>query len=107
MINASDKAVLDKCRQAVENAVGQCDIILFGSRARGQAEKYSDYDLLILVDQENDIALSEKILDFIYPIELETDAMISFIVQNKRKWNSPISKAMPLYKNIQKEGIRL
>ncbi len=83
------------------------DIILFGSRARGQAQEYSDYDILILVDQRADLKLSEKILDHIYPIELETEAMISFVVQNRTVWNSPLSRAMPFHKNIDREGIRV
>ncbi|MBU1518404.1 MAG: nucleotidyltransferase domain-containing protein [Planctomycetes bacterium] len=85
----------------------EADIILFGSRARGQAKEYSDYDFLILVDQKADLKLSEKILDQIYPIELETEAMISFVVQNRSVWNSPLSRAMPFHKNIDREGIQV
>lgn len=100
-----DKSVLSKCKTAVRKISPDADIILFGSRARGEAKEYSDYDILILVDQNADLKLSEKILDQIYPIELETDAMISFVVQNRSVWNSPLSRAMPFHKNIDREGI--
>jgi predicted nucleotidyltransferase len=102
-----DKSVLSKCKTAVKKLLPDADIILFGSRARGQAKEYSDYDLLILVDQKADLKLSEKILDQLYPIELETEAMISFVVQNRNVWNSPLSREMPFHKNIDREGIRV
>jgi predicted nucleotidyltransferase len=92
-----DKSVLNKCKIAVKKVSPDADIILFGSRARGQAQEYSDYDLLILVDQQADLKLSE----------LETEAMISFVVQNRNVWNSPLSRAMPFHKNIDREGIRV
>ncbi|MCE5341918.1 MAG: nucleotidyltransferase domain-containing protein [Planctomycetaceae bacterium] len=100
-----DKSVLNKCKTAVQKIVPDADIILFGSRARGQAEELSDYDLLILVNQKSDVSLNERILDEIYPIELDTDAMISFVVQSRDIWNSPLSRATPFHKNIDREGI--
>jgi predicted nucleotidyltransferase len=100
-----DKSVLNMCKTAVKKVVPDADIVLFGSRARGDAQEYSDYDILILVDEKSDLKLNERILDQIYPIELETEAMISFVVQNRSVWNSPLSQAMPFHKNIDKEGI--
>ena len=100
-----DKSVLEKCKAAVRKVVPDADIILFGSRARGEAKEYSDYDLLILVDQKSDVKLYENILDQVYPVELETESMISFVVQNRDNWNSPLSRAMPFHKNIDREGI--
>ncbi|HBG26369.1 MAG: hypothetical protein A2Y10_11420 [Planctomycetes bacterium GWF2_41_51] len=102
-----DKSVLNKCKAAVKEIVPEAEIYLFGSRARGEAQEFSDYDILIIVDQNADLKLSEKILDQIYPIELETEAMISFVVQNRKEWESPLSRAMPFHKNIKREGIRI
>ncbi len=102
-----DKSVLNKCKTAVKKVSPDADIVLFGSRARGDAQEYSDYDILILVDQKADLKLNERILDQIYPIELETEAMVSFVVQNRDVWNSPLSRAMPFHKNIDREGIRV
>ncbi len=104
MNDYSDNPVLNKCKSAVRKVLPDADIILFGSRARGDAGEHSDYDLLIIVDQKVDIKLNEKIMDQIYPIELETEAMISFVVQNRTDWNSPLYRAMPFHKNIGREG---
>lgn len=82
-------------------------IILYGSRARGDAQEHSDYDLLILTQQKPSVRLDKAILDKIYPVELETGAMISFVVQNANDWKKPLYKAMPFHKNIDREGVRI
>ena len=39
---------LDKLVQAISSVKGVVAIILFGSRARGDYDKYSDYDILVV-----------------------------------------------------------
>ena len=106
-INHSDSDLLRRCKAAITKVVGNADVILYGSHARGEAQAYSDYDLLILVDEPVNILLKEKILDQVYPVQLETERMISFIVYNKQQWQSPLYRVMPLHKNIDREGIVL
>ncbi len=79
-------------------------IILFGSRARGDAKEYSDYDFLIIVDKKsNDI--KEKILD----VEVDTldrfDRLTSSLVWEEKDWN--FKKKFPIGINILRDGILL
>ncbi len=106
-MNHVDTALLRRCKAVIAEAICDAEVILYGSRARGEAEEYSDYDLLILVDEPVNIELKEKILDQVYPVQLETGQMISFIVYNKQQWQSPLYCAMPLHKNIDREGVIL
>lgn len=68
----ADKTLLGRCREAIRRAVPDAEIILYGSRARGDDNEYSDYDILVLVDQPASIALKDRILSCVYPLELET-----------------------------------
>ena len=102
-----NQSVLDQCKRAIGAVVSDARIILYGSRARGDAHADSDYDLLILTGQTPSVRLDEAILDHIYPVELETGAMISFVVQNKTDWNKPLYRAMPFHKNIDREGVAI
>jgi len=82
-------------------------VILYGSRARGDAGEYSDYDIMVIVNQTVNMALKEKILDNIFPLELETGAVLTYIVYNKTKWDSPLYQVVPLHKNVERDGVIL
>jgi len=103
----ADKALMDRCRQAIRRVVPDADIILYGSRARGDAQAYSDYDLLVLVDQPASIALKDRILSSIYPLELETGAMLTLITYNRRQWESLPYREMPFHENVERDGVAL
>jgi len=105
--SAVDVELLQRCKRAIREVVPDADVILYGSRARGDAGEHSDYDILIIVNGPVDMALKEKILDNVYPLELESGAVLTLIVYNKQQWDSPLYRAMPLHKNVDKEGVLL
>ena len=80
-------------------------LILFGSRARGKADKYSDWDFLILTGKKVNQILKNKINDALFDVELETDQVLSALVQNQKLWENYSS--FPFYKNVKRDGIRL
>lgn len=110
MIQAGDKHIdgselLQDCKVAIQRVVPDAEVVLFGSRARGQENQYSDYDLLVLVNSPANIKIKEELVSEIYPLELKSEQMISLVVYNKQQWNSPPYKTMPLHLNIDQEGI--
>jgi predicted nucleotidyltransferase len=105
-VNA-DVELLKRCKDAIRRVVPDADVILYGSRARGDADEYSDYDILIIVDGSVNMALEERILDKIYPLELETCQVLTFIVYSKQDWNSALYQVMPLHKNVDRDGVIL
>lgn len=83
------------------------EIYLYGSRARGDANKLSDWDLLILLNSKNiSFDLETKFMDEFYEIELETGEIISPLIYSKTDWTENHS-ITPLFENIQKEGVRI
>ena len=83
------------------------DVILFGSHARGQSHKDSDWDILILLNQPNVNRLIEKeYRDELFDIELEIGEPISSFIFSKSDWEQK-HEITPLYQNIKKEGIYL
>lgn len=80
---------------------------LYGSRARGNNRPDSDWDILILVDDNkftNEI--DEKFRDKLYDIELDAEQIISTTIYPKNFWKDKLQHS-PLYGKVQSEGIRL
>jgi len=102
-----DAALLARCRDAVREVAPGATVILYGSRARSAAEPESDYDLLVLVEGPLSRQLEDRIGDRLYALELESGAVLSLIVYEKHAWDTPLCKAMPLHRNVDREGILL
>lgn len=91
-------------KQEVIRIDPKAEIILFGSRARGDYRKDSDWDFLILLNQPLTKDLKEFILDKLYDLELQTDSVISTIIHTKSEWED--RAITPIYQVIKKEGKR-
>ena len=85
-------------------------IILYGSYARGDFNKDSDIDIMILTDlKDNEIVeYRSKVIEIVYDIEYDNDfdITISPLVKNIDKFNYWL-QALPFYMNVQKEGVVL
>ena len=79
----------------------------YGSRARGNNKKFSDWDLLILINSDNiSFDFETKFMDEFYDLEVETGEIISPLIYTKSDWDENHS-ITPLFENIQREGIRI
>ncbi|MGD9194332.1 MAG: nucleotidyltransferase domain-containing protein [Desulfobacterales bacterium] len=107
-INKSqDKNLLKQVCNAIERVDSSAEVILYGSRARGDANPESDYDLLILTESKVTLIREDDFRRELFPIELETGAVITVILINKKDWKSALYSAMLFYQNIKREGVRL
>ena len=89
------------------NTVPGAAVILYGSRARGDARTDSDYDLLVLVDGEVDWKLEDQIRQCLYPLELATGAVLTVYAYSHRTWDSPLYRAMPFTQHVERDGVVL
>src|SRR3989304_2886407 len=82
--------VLLKCRAAVQAIDPRAEVILYGSRARGDAAPDSDYDLLIVTNGPATLEQEDLLRRRIYPVELDTGAVLTVVLVNRGDWNSPL-----------------
>ena len=101
-----DTQITTRIRTEIKRIDPKAKVILFGSRARGDAKKDSDWDLLILIDSQDIREKEDLFRDKIYDLELETGEIVSMFVYNNKDWTSR-HKITPLYKSIKKEGVVL
>jgi predicted nucleotidyltransferase len=106
-LKENEKKALQELKQRLKGRFSDIDIILFGSKARGESDEESDLDLLILVNSKVNSKLEEEITEIAFDIELKYDVVFGKIVENKAFWESPLACAMPLHWNIDREGVPL
>ncbi len=97
---------IENVNKILENRIKR--IVLYGSYARGDYNKSSDIDIMILTDLtfEEIEDYRDKISDIAYDIELNTGVILSPIIKNIEKYNSRVS-FVPFYKNVEREGVVL
>ena len=99
--------ILKRIVDVVEQKVPNSEIYLFGSQARGTAQKFSDWDVLILLNTQSvSFDFETNFMNDFYDIELETGIIISPLIYTLNDWNSNHSIS-PLFSNIKREGVRL
>ena len=99
--------ILDEIVRMANSKYPDAEIYLYGSRARGDSKRISDWDLLILLNRPNiPFDVETKVMDDFYDVELETGVVISPLIYSKSDWNERYSMT-PLFENIKKEGIRI
>lgn len=104
---SGDRELLTRCREIVKGIDPTADLILYGSRARGDAEKDSDYDLLILTNGDAGLTREDEFRRALFPLQLEFDAVLTVFLYNRRTWDSALYRAMPFNQNVRREGILL
>lgn len=81
-------------------------IILFGSRARGNASEDSDWDLLILLDKPKIESMDfERVAYPLCELGWKEGEQFSPKLYTMKEWKK--RSFTPFYKNIEKEGIEL
>ena len=104
---SQDKNFLKQVCNAIERVDASAEVILYGSRARGDADPESDYDLLILTERKVSLAREDDFRKELFPLELQNGAVITVILVSKKDWKSAIYSAMPFYQNVRRDGVRL
>jgi len=100
------KEILLQIKKSVKEIEPKSEIILYGSRARGDERQDSDWDLLILVPYPAGIKEEQKFRHKLFDVELKFGQAISTLVKYKNEWESKFTFT-PLYQNIAQEGITL
>lgn len=97
--------ILERCKLALESYYGSRfkGLILYGSMARNHESPESDIDLLVLLVQPFDYTRElRRIVELLYPIQLESDHLIS-------AKPAPLDEfergSIQLYRNAKREGV--
>ncbi len=100
-----EKQIFEQVKAKVLAIDKDAKVILFGSRARGDERKDSDWDFLILTSQELSFTLKNEFRNSIYEIELETGEVIGTLIHSFQEWKE--RQHTNIHKNIVDDGVEI
>lgn len=105
-LNKKEQSALQQFQAALEKEFHDTlvEVKLFGSRARGDARKDSDIDVLVVVATD-DWQVCDIVYDIATDILLEMDVCISPKVISRKRYDYLYEAKTPFIRNIIRDGI--
>ena len=98
------KAVLEASAMLRE-AFPVKEVVLFGSKARGDDDEESDIDLLVLTSQPVSWNERKEINNALYEIQMKYDIIISTLITTVTEWNEGTFSVLPIHGEISDQGV--
>jgi predicted nucleotidyltransferase len=104
-INNQEKAAIMEASRVLREKFHAKEVILFGSKARGDDDIESDIDLLILTTEPVTWNERKAINNALYQIQLKYDVIISTLITTVSKWTEGTFSVLPIHDEISTQGI--
>jgi len=99
----SDRAAVLALKQRLQERFGRVELVVFGSKARGDDAPDSDIDVLIVLDGVT-AGVEAEIDDLIYDVDLAHDCVISAVICSRGELTEGPLRQAPLLRAIEREG---
>lgn len=106
-MNATEKKVLETFKALLLKQFSLHKIILFGSRARGDATPYSDMDIGVILDKTPDEQDMDYVSDCAWEAGFENGIVIVPIVFSKEEWENSPERYSLLAQAVEMEGVSI
>ena len=103
------KTVLPCCRpsRSLKAELPVSKVILFGSKARGQADVHSDLDILVISSCPVTARLRDTVSEKLAEINLQNDVVLSSVVVFEKDWAEGLVRYLPIYAEVQRDGCEI
>ncbi len=84
----NDKEILSQIKSAIQEIIPDAKVYLFGSRARGDWNEESDWDILVLTNAPVNRKLKKQIHNKLFPLSLAINSLFQFVVVTEEEWGT-------------------
>jgi predicted nucleotidyltransferase len=102
-----DRASVVQAARSLKSELPVSKVILFGSKARGQADVRSDLDILVISSCPVTAHLRDMVSERLAEINLQNDVVLSSVVVFEKDWTDGLIRYMPIYAEIQRDGCEI
>ncbi len=100
-----ERLVLDRFKALLTQRVAVQEVILFGSRARGDADPDSDVDVVVVLADESDDADRDVVSDCAWEAGFPAGIVIVPVVFTRREWEEGPDRHSLLAQVVRAEGV--
>ena len=107
-LTLDEQAWLDEYRKALDGAFPGIveDILIFGSKARGDTGMESDLDVLVVL-READRQTKREVRHTGHLLSALSDAQPLIMVYTKAEWQERERGSSPFYQEVMRDGVRV
>ena len=102
-----DRELLDRLKSLLEKRVKLHQLILFGSRARGDAELDSDMDVLVVLDEPRTPEVRDAVSDCAWEAGFDAGVVVLPIVVSLDDWKNGPERWSLLAMAVREEGVTI
>src|SRR5262249_3690233 len=107
-LTPSEQQWLEAYRQALQDQFADAveEVLIYGSKARGDASADSDLDVLLIVRDEAE-ARKRPMRGLGHLLAAATDVVPSILAYTRREWDQRKRSGSPFRRNVERDGVRV
>jgi predicted nucleotidyltransferase len=100
----NEREALRRLKEALARDFRLIELRLYGSKARGDAHRESDIDVLVVLEDCN-WAIRKAVSALCFDLDLEFGVLLSPVIYTRARLNSPLARITPFYQAVAREGV--
>ena len=105
-LTATERQAIEAAAATLRARLPVTDIVLYGSKARGDSDPESDIDLLVLTSRPLDHEQQSGMWSDLHEISLRFDVLLSPLTVEARSWREGVHSVLPIHTEVEREGAR-
>lgn len=104
-LKPNERAAIQAAAAVLREHLPVTQVILFGSKARGDDDAESDIDLLVLTDRKLSWKERTGVIDLLLPLELQHDVCFGSTEVWEHDWRYGVYQVLPLHAEVERDGV--
>src|SRR4051812_40704890 len=105
VLSERDRRAVEQAAEALRRDFSVEQVVLFGSKARGDDDEESDIDLLVLTARKVTRDERDRMISAIYELELRLGVVVSFLTVPTEEWLHGLYQVLPLRFEVERDGV--